>query len=90
MCPTVERGGVKWSEPDLGYGGALRAFIPDGVTGTAEETGAGITISLASGRLRLHPTGDQLVGPEIARFNGFDDRSWMVWRPGEESFEDSA
>lgn len=33
---------------------------------------------------------DALVGPEIALLQGFGDRSWMCWRPGEESLEDLA
>src|SRR4051812_11393886 len=55
VYPTVERGGVVLGEPDLGYGDALRAFIPEEVAGTDERTGTGIVISFLSGRLILHP-----------------------------------
>jgi hypothetical protein len=90
VYPQVERFGVALSEPDPGYGDALRAFVPEVVTGTAEQTGVGIAIEFASGRLLLHPSADELAGPEIAMLIGFEDGSWMVWRPGEVSFEDLA
>ncbi|MET8860251.1 hypothetical protein [Streptomyces sp. NPDC004579] len=38
--------------------------------------------------VQLHPAASELVGPEIAMLNGFADQRWMVWRPGEEAFED--
>jgi len=90
VYPRVEREGTRFAEPDPGYGDALRSFIPDEVTGTTEQTGAGIVLTFASGRLVLHPSADELVGPEIAMLNGFEDGRWMAWRPGEESFEDLA
>ena len=90
VYPAVERGGVVFAEPDGGYADHLRALIPEEVTGTAEQTGTGIVISFASGRLILHPAAEELAGPEIAMLSGFVDGSWMVWRPGEESFEDLA
>ena len=81
---------VVFAEPDGGYADHLRALTPEEVTGTAEQTGTGIVISFASGRLILHPAAAELVGPEIAMLSGFADGSRMVWRPGEESFEDLA
>ncbi len=90
MYPRVERGGAVLAERDSGYGDGLRAFILEEVTGTTEQTGQGIVISFAFGRLILHPAAEELVGPEIAMLDGFDDGSWMVWRPGEDSFEDLA
>jgi hypothetical protein len=90
VYPKVERGGVVFAEPDDGYGDHLRSFIPEEVVGTAEQTGTGIVISFASGRLILHPAAEELVGPEIAMLSGFADGSWMVWRPGEDSFDDLA
>ncbi len=90
VFPKVERSGVVHGEPDPGYGDALRAFIPEEVTHTVESTGVGVEVHFASGRLVLHPARDELVGAEIAMLGGFDDHSWMVWRPGEESFEDLA
>lgn len=90
VYPRVERGGVVLGEPDAGYGDHLRAFIPEVVTCTAEQTGQGIVICFASGRLVLHPTVEELVGPEIAMLSGFGDGRWMVWRPGEDSFADLA
>ncbi|MFI9818690.1 hypothetical protein [Saccharothrix variisporea] len=47
-------------------------------------------IDLTHGILTLHPTRDEVPGPEIALLNGFTDRQWMCWRPGEDSFEDLA
>jgi hypothetical protein len=35
----------------------------------------------------IHPSTNE-VYVEIAELLGFADRAWMVWRPGEESFED--
>lgn len=90
VYPKVERDGVVLAEPHSGYGDALRAFIPEEVTGTVEQTGTGIVLSFPSGRVLLHPAPEELVGPEIAMLSGFEDGSWMVWRPGEESFEDLA
>jgi hypothetical protein len=57
---------------------------------TSEATGRGLSVDFAEGSLTLHPSRDELVGPEIAMLRGFEDRAWMVWRPGEESFEDLA
>lgn len=88
--PIVERAGVFLQEPDVGYGDALRAFIPEVVTATAERTGEGLTVAFASGTLNVHPTAEQNQGFEIAMLSGFPDGEWMCWRPGEDSFEDLA
>lgn len=90
VFPVVQMGGSVYSERDLGYGDALRSLIPEVVKETAEGTGAGIVVSFPSGRLVLHPVADELPGPEIAMLSGFEDGQWMVWRPGEDSFEDLA
>lgn len=90
VYPKVERRGVVFAEPDPGYGDALRALVPEEVTETIEQAGVGIAISFASGRLVLNPTREEVVGAEIAMLGGFSDGAWMVWRPGEESFEDLA
>lgn len=90
VYPRVERLGKALAEPDPGYGDALRALVPEAVTETVEQTGLGLVISFPSGRLVLHPSADELVGPEIAMLGGFEDGSWMVWRPGEDAFEDLA
>ncbi|GLY33875.1 hypothetical protein [Kineosporia sp. NBRC 101731] len=82
--------GKTFAEPDPGYGDALRSFVPEEVTATVEQSGVGLVISFPSGRLVVHPTLDELVGPEITMLAGFEDRSLMVWRPGEASFEDLA
>ncbi|MFJ6454044.1 hypothetical protein [Paenarthrobacter sp. NPDC091669] len=47
----------------------------------------GIRIELDMGTVVIHPAVDE-VYVEIAMLMGFEDRSWMVWRPGEDSFED--
>ena len=47
-------------------------------------------IEFEAGLVQIHPSNDELEGPEIALLSGFDDGAWMCWRPGEESFEDLA
>jgi hypothetical protein len=82
---TVE-GGV-FHEPDLGYTDSLRRLIPGIVLETRESTGLGLLLVLDTGSIRLHPRIEE-VHAEIAMLSGFSDGSWMVWRPGEDSFED--
>jgi len=75
---------------DTGYADALRSLVGESVRSTDERTGAGLRIDLESGEIRLHPSRDEIPGPEIAMLSGFRDQSWMCRRPGEESFEDLA
>lgn len=89
VWPAVEFGGRTWREPDLGYADAVRALTPGTVRSTAERTGTGVRIELDTGALAIHPARDE-VFVEIAELTGFADGAWMVWRPGEESFEDLA
>lgn len=88
--PAVTISGHTVTDGLPGYADALRALIPGTVLHTQEATGIGLRIELDSGDLTLHPTRSELVGPEIAILNGFTDRRWMCWRPGEDSFEDLA
>jgi hypothetical protein len=88
VLPTVTLAGQRFSPTEAGWTGALRGLIPQDVITTREETGIGIKVDFDTGSIQLHPTRSELVGPEIAMLNGFDDRSWMVWRPGEDAFED--
>lgn len=88
VFPVVKAGGSMHAERDAGYGDVLRSLIPEVVQETAESTGTGIVISFPSGDLVLHPAPGELDGPEIAMLSGFEDGRWMVWRPGEGSFED--
>ncbi|WP_069110473.1 hypothetical protein [Jiangella alba] len=67
--------------------GRLVAFIGYDVNATHEAIGKGVRLDLSGGSIQLRPTLDELVGPEIATLNSFDDRAWMTWRPGEEAFE---
>jgi hypothetical protein len=85
--PLVEYRGQEFREPDLGYADALRHLIPELVIATSEGTGTGLRISFVSGSITLHPTREE-VFVEIAYLSGFADHEWMVWRPGEDSFED--
>ncbi|ELT44032.1 hypothetical protein ACJJV6_17140 [Arthrobacter nitrophenolicus] len=87
VWPLVERAGRLWHEQDLGYGDALRRMTPGTVMSTSEETGTGIRIELDTGTVVIHPAVEE-VHVEIAELKGFPDGSWMVWRPGEETFED--
>lgn len=89
VWPEVTLDGVTFVEPDLGYADALRKLIPGTVIETREATGTGLVVLFERGSIRLHPTLDE-VYVEIAMLSGFADRAWMVWRPGEESFEDLA
>ncbi len=87
VWPEVTLDGVTFHEPDLGYADALRKLVPATVVETREATGVGVCLVFERGSIRLHPTLDE-VYVEIAMLSGFADRAWMVWRPGEESFED--
>ena len=88
--PTVEAGERTLSDGAQGYADALRGLIPGLVERTHEETGVGLRIEFSNGAIVLHPGRETLAGPEIALLTGFQDRRWMCWRPGEESFEDLA
>ena len=87
--PVIQTAGRLWHEQDLGYADALRRLTPGTVTSTSEATGRGIRIELDTGTIVIHPARDD-VYVEIAHLMGFPDGAWMVWRPGEESFEDLA
>ncbi|WP_433891274.1 hypothetical protein [Streptomyces sp. CA-111067] len=88
VLPTVTLAGERFSPAEANWAGALRGLIPQDVIATREETGIGIKVDFGAGSLQLHPSRDEVTGPEIAMLNGFGDRSWMVWRPGEDAFED--
>lgn len=89
--PIVELSdGSTYRDGSVGYADALRSLVGTSVISTQERTGVGIRIDLDGGTVRLHPSIDELTGPEIAMLSGFADRSWMCWRPGEDSFEDLA
>jgi hypothetical protein len=88
VLPTVILAGQRFSQTGAGWAGALRGLITQDVITTHEETGIGIKVDFDTGSIQLHPIRSELVGPEIAMLNGFEDRSWMVWRPGEDAFED--
>ena len=87
VWPMVESDGRTWRESDLGYADALRRLTPGNVSSTVERTGVGLRIDLDTGAIVIHPSLDE-VYVEIAHIMGFSDASWMVWRPGEDSFED--
>ena len=87
VWPVVHLDGRAWREPDLGYADALRKLTPGTVVSTTEETGSGIRLELTTGTLVIHPAKEE-VFVEIAEIGGFADGGWMVWRPGEDSFED--
>lgn len=89
VLPVVETPTGLIAPGQVGYADALRAFIPGHVVATLEQTGRGLRIEFDKGAIVLHPDiEDVLPGPEIASLNGFEDRRWMCWRPGEVSFED--
>lgn len=86
--PAIEAGGLTLSDGEVGYADALRGLIPQIVQRTQEGTGMGLRIEFPDGAVVLHPDREALKGPEIALLSGFEDRAWMCWRTGEESFED--
>jgi hypothetical protein len=87
--PVVQTADRLWHEQDLGYADALRRLTPGTVASTRESTGVGIRIDLDTGAIVIHPEKDDVYA-EIAELRGFHDEAWMVWRPGEDSFEDLA
>lgn len=87
VWPVVEYADREWRETDQGYADALRNLTPGTVLTTMERTGVGIRIELDTGAVAMHPTREE-VAVEIAEIMGFTDGAWMVWRPGEDSFED--
>ncbi|MFV2145429.1 hypothetical protein [Isoptericola sp. G70] len=70
-----------------GWADALVGLAGQSITATHEGVGAGISIEFETGAVRLRPSADELVNPEIATLNGFADGQWMCWRPTEEAFE---
>ncbi|MDP5227979.1 MULTISPECIES: hypothetical protein [Arthrobacter] len=89
VWPAVQTAGRLWHEHDLGYADALRRLTPGVVISTSEATGSGIRLELETGTVVIHPAKED-VYVEIAELRGFPDQAWMVWRPGEDSFEDLA
>ncbi|KJC63801.1 hypothetical protein [Agreia bicolorata] len=87
VWPEVTFDGEIFREPDRGYADALRRLIPSTVLETREGTGLGLVLVFERGSIKVHPKVED-VYVEIAMLSGFTDREWMVWRPGEESFED--
>lgn len=90
VMPSVEHNSGTLVDGQIGYADALRALIPGVVRQTREETRLGLRIEFDDGAVVVHPDRQDLVGPEIALLQGFHDREWMCWRPGEDSFEDLA
>jgi len=88
--PTVDLGTGQIAYGDAGFRDALCSLLAEPVVDTREETGLGLVVEFESGKVVVHPSSDDLEGPEIAMLSGFEDRRWMVWRPGEDSFEDLA
>lgn len=85
--PVVTRRGKDVAPGEHGWADTLVALAGQTVTATYESARAGVRIDLEDGSILLRPTADDLVGPEIAMLNNFEDRQWMCWRPGEEAFE---
>lgn len=90
VWPRVDAGAGEIEYGSSGYRDALCSFLARPVVATREATGIGLLIEFESGTVRVHPSSEELEGPEIALLGGFEDKAWMCWRPGEESFEDLA
>ncbi|UUU33211.1 hypothetical protein JIX56_26950 [Streptomyces sp. CA-210063] len=87
VLPTVTLSGQWFSPTETGWTDALRGLIAQSVTATHEKTGIGVRVDFVTGCIQFDPAESELVGPEIATLNGFSDRSWMTWRPGEDAFK---
>jgi hypothetical protein len=87
VMPTVVVGAETLADGQIGYADALRSLIPGVVQRTQERTGMGLSIDFDTAAIVVHPARADVTGPEIALLCGFEDRRWMCWRPGEESFE---
>lgn len=88
--PTIDVGAGELAYGEAGYRDALCSLLSETVVATHETTGLGLVIEFETGTVHLHPSREDLQGPEIAMLSGFEDGRWMVWRPGEDSFEDLA
>jgi hypothetical protein len=88
VLPVVEIPAGRIDAAQVGWADALRALINEVVVGTVEETGRGLRVEFDHAVLSIHPDISDIEGPEIALLDGFTDRQWMCWRPGELSFED--
>ncbi|WP_433567536.1 hypothetical protein ACQP1O_21460 [Nocardia sp. CA-151230] len=88
VWPTIDADGITRSLGDPGYRDTLCALISQTVVSTQEAVGTGLVLRFAIGALSIHPTPEELEGPEIAMLAGFPDRAWGVWRPGENTFAD--
>lgn len=89
VWPVIKNPEGDWHGTDLGYADAIRKLAPGTVIATAEQTGTGIRIELDTVTIVIHPRPEE-VHVEIAEIRGFNDRSWMVWHLGGDSFEDLA
>jgi hypothetical protein len=67
-----------------------RSFNSDaGHPKPVRPTECSLGIELDAGAVVIHPAKED-VYVEVAEIRGFQDRAWMVWRPGEEGLEDLA
>jgi hypothetical protein len=87
VFPVIHKATGRLRDGEVGYGDALRSFIPEQVVATAEAFEAGLRVEFPNGAIMLRPTYDDLTGPEIATLRGFVNKAWMTWRPGEDAFE---
>ncbi len=91
VWPTVMIGDVRRQFGDPGYRDALCAFIRHEVIATEESPDVGLVIRFSLGEIITNPEPTHLDGPEIAMLQvhegPFRDAAWMVWRPGEDTFD---
>ena len=72
---------------DSGYRDALCSLLMREVTAASDTVDRGISLAFGDSEVRLKPSLDELVGPEIAMLQMNNEaREWEVWRPGEGSF----
>jgi hypothetical protein len=76
---------LRFGEP--GYRDALCGLITRTVTATDASPEDGFQLVFDSTAMRLNPKSEEVVGEEIAMLDLGKSRGFMVWRPGEETFE---
>ncbi len=87
VWPSVSVKGVNRRFDDPGYRDAMCDLMSRPVTGTHASPERGFVIEFDSDVLQLNPGPEDTIPVEIAMLSFGNDDGFMVWRPGEETFE---